>query len=75
MIFCSGLFRSTYYRTYAAIPEKGAMKNSEVIEKPKITDVTRATNFVDKYSKLDYDGIICPGEYVSGEDVLIGMCF
>ncbi|KAH8927818.1 DNA-dependent RNA polymerase II second largest subunit [Atractiella rhizophila] len=65
-----GLFRSIYYRSYTDMEKKTGILTMEQFEKP-----TRDTTLKMKhgtYDKIDKDGLIIPGERVSGEDIIIG---
>lgn len=60
-----GFFRSVFYRTYCSVQQLG--------EKICIPDFhnTRGRQ-QGTYDKLDQDGIICPANQVSGDDIIIG---
>ena len=60
-----GIFRSVFYRTYSDTQEKE--------EQFEIPDFKRcAGKKHGTYDKLDIDGLISPGNQVSGDDVIIG---
>ena len=67
-----GLFRSSYFRCYTDEEQGGRSSGlgSERFERP-LADETKAMKFGD-YEKLDNDGLVIPGDRVSGEDILIG---
>jgi DNA-directed RNA polymerase II subunit RPB2 len=67
-----GFFRSTFYRTYKAeekVDMRGGQEYSDVFEVPSPAEcILRPMN----YSLLEADGIVAPGQRVSGDDILIG---
>jgi len=70
-----GLFRSSYYRCYNDQEKAGSVGSisslaSETFEKPSF-DSCRGMKHGD-YKKLDEDGLVMPGDRVSGDDILIG---
>ena len=64
-----GLFRSCFYRSYAAEEKQNNEMDAE-FERPNPDTCAdmRASN----YDKLDDDGLISPGMRVSGDDVIVG---
>ena len=64
-----GLMRSVFYRTYDE--ELRDDRNAEE-EFCKPTSGTTSGLHALNYAKLDHDGLIFPGQRVSGEDVIIG---
>ena len=65
-----GLFRSAFYRSYKDQEKQGLMKNTETLEKPDRGTTTGMKNST--YNKLDEDGIANPGQFMNGDDILIG---
>ncbi|ORD99056.1 RPB2 [Hepatospora eriocheir] len=65
-----GLFRSFIYRTYS---DQEKMARPGMIEKIGRVDKQAVYNIKNcNYDKLENDGVICPGTYVTGDDILIG---
>jgi DNA-directed RNA polymerase II subunit RPB2 len=65
-----GIFRSFFYRTYKDEEKNkfgGRMENFEIPNKEECTGLRLGC-----YEKLDYDGLICEGTKVSGDDIIIG---
>eukprot|EP00831_Metopus_contortus_P015509 TRINITY_DN1643_c0_g1_i1.p1 TRINITY_DN1643_c0_g1~~TRINITY_DN1643_c0_g1_i1.p1 ORF type:complete len:632 (-),score=75.37 TRINITY_DN1643_c0_g1_i1:40-1935(-) len=63
-----GLFRSVFFRTYNDhLKETTRFKESFEVPSEGIGSL-KAGN----YNKLDFDGLICPGTRVSGDDIIIG---
>ena len=60
-----GFFRSVFFRTY-----NDKEKLGEMIRQPNAKATTGMKH--GPYSKLDSDGLICPGTQVSGDDIIIG---
>lgn len=60
-----GFFRSVFYRTYAMT--QGYQDKICIPDPQKTSSLKHGT-----YDKLDTDGIICPGNQVSGDDIIIG---
>ncbi|CAD7936998.1 unnamed protein product [Amoebophrya sp. A25] len=69
-----GLFRSVFFRSYAAEEERKGVMNT-IFENP--TDPQGKTQILGRkrgdYSKLDHDGLALPGGRLFGDDVVIGM--
>ncbi|MCJ1308914.1 DNA-dependent RNA polymerase II [Agyrium rufum] len=65
-----GLFRSLFYRCYTDQEKRVGMSVVEQFEKPMRSDTLRLKHGT--YEKLDDDGIVAPGQRISGEDIIIG---
>ena len=64
------MFRSVFFRTYnESVKERSKLK--EEFEKPQVS-TTSSMRVVDKYAKLEPDGLIAPGIFVKGGDIIIG---
>jgi DNA-directed RNA polymerase II subunit RPB2 len=66
-----GFFRSVFYRSYSCEEKKQPFGGCDEFEKPT-PDLTRGMRKGGNYDKLDPDGFIAPGQFVTGEDVIIG---
>jgi len=68
-----GLFRSVFYRSYAAKEEvkPGSRGAGNTFEKPN-RDITKGMKAAN-YDKLDEDGFCAPGQFVTGDDVIVGQ--
>jgi len=68
-----GLFRSVFYRSYTEKEEVKANTKgqSNTFEKPN-RDTTKGMKACN-YDKLDEDGFVAVGQFVTGDDVIIGM--
>ena len=67
-----GFFRSVYYRCHVdaegeAYPGSDLVESFEVPLRDKVSGMRHGN-----YSKLDLDGLVRPGERVSGDDIIIG---
>lgn len=65
-----GLFRSTFYRTYKEelkVQGGGIKETFEIPQKNECTGMKLAS-----YSKLSSDGMVEPGTFIDGNEVLIG---
>ena len=60
-----GFFRSVFYRTYSATQ---SFEEKICVPDPQKTSGLKHGT----YDKLDHDGIICPANQVSGDDIIIG---
>jgi DNA-directed RNA polymerase II subunit RPB2 len=69
-----GLFRSVYYRSHRDTETKGENHVNEEFCKPSPTDTKSLFGGYndDPYRKLEPDGIVAPGTYLGGGDVIIG---
>lgn len=65
-----GLFRSAFYRSYKDEEKQGTTKNTETLEKPDRSTTSGMKNST--YNKLDDDGVANPGQFMNGDDILIG---
>ena len=65
-----GFMRSTFSRTYFESENHLQAGQQELFEKP--TANTCASMKFGSYDKLDDDGLIQPGTFVSGDDIVIG---
>lgn len=65
-----GLFRSVFYRSYSCEEKKQPFGGCDEFEKPQ-QETTRNMKRAN-YDKLDPDGFIAPGEFVTGDDIIIG---
>ncbi len=65
-----GLFRSFLYRTYSDQENMSRPGVYEEFCKPKHGTVVKMKNC--NYGKIDEDGLVAPGTYVGGDDILIG---
>lgn len=70
-----GLFRSYFFRTYDAVAKNrrsGSQPSidSEDFEKPSRESMGMLS--MGSYEKLDVDGMVSPGERVSGDDIIVG---
>ena len=65
-----GLFRSLFYRTYIEQEKRVGITTLEKFEKPLRTETLRLKHGT--YDKIEDDGLIAPGQRVSGEDIIIG---
>nr|ALK02062.1 RNA polymerase II second largest subunit [Wickerhamiella domercqiae] len=65
-----GLFRSLFFRSYMDQERRIGMSVVEEFEKPTRADTLRLKHGT--YDKLDEDGLVIPGQRVSGEDIIIG---
>merc|ERR1719231_61510 len=68
-----GLFRSVFYRSYAAKEEvkPGNKGIGNTFEKPS-RDTTKGMKACN-YDKLDEDGFVAVGQFVTGDDVIVGQ--
>ena len=67
-----GMFRSLKYRTYSETEQTLAQGHRQYFARPdpdKVTNITPGN-----YSKLDEFGFVREGEYVTENDVIIGIC-
>lgn len=64
-----GFFRSVFYRSYSAEEKKQPGGGCDEFEKPDGENTKRR---VGNYEKLDADGFIPPGEFVTDDDIIIG---
>jgi len=65
-----GLFRSVFYRSYSCEEKKQPFGGCDEFERPQ-QETTRNMKRAN-YEKLDADGFIAPGEFVTGDDIIIG---
>ena len=65
-----GLFRTVHFRTYNNEEKKQGSVYNETFQKPNAA--ATLMNRPSTYDKLDHDGFVAPGTYVSGDDVIIG---
>ena len=65
-----GIFRSLFFRAYSDSEKRIGINAIEQFEKPFRTDTLRLKQGT--YDKLDDDGIVAPGQRVSGEDIIMG---
>lgn len=65
-----GLFRTTFYRSYCAEEKVIGSVRQEMFDKPDVALTTGLKR--GDYSKLDFDGLACPGSRVMGEDIIVG---
>ncbi|KAG9394004.1 RNA polymerase Rpb2, domain 6 [Carpediemonas membranifera] len=71
-----GLFRSSYYRTYADATDSHSFGTKEIITNP-ISEENKAKYAIKRlnpsgFAKLQMDGIVAPGTPVIGGDAVIG---
>lgn len=62
--------RSLYYKTYMDTEKKRGAVTMEEFERPDRLSTLRMKHGT--YDKLDSDGLVAPGERISGEDIIIG---
>ena len=65
-----GIFRSFFYRTYKDEEKNKLGGKKETFEIPNQKDCAGLK--LGCYDKLDFDGLICEGIKVSGDDIIIG---
>ena len=65
-----GLFRSFFYRTYKDESKQHGSNLKDTIEKPK-SDECIGLRYA-HYNKLDEDGLVAPGIFLDGDDIVIG---
>ena len=65
-----GLFRSFFYRTYKDESKHHGSNLKDTIEKPKSSECIGLRYA--KYDKLDEDGLVAPGAFLDGDDIVIG---
>lgn len=65
-----GMFRSFFNRTYKDESKQHGSNLKDVIEKPK-SDECIGIRYA-RYEKLDEDGLVEPGTFLNGDDIIIG---
>jgi len=65
-----GLFRSFFYRTYKDEQKQQGTSNKEKFEKPNKNECLGLS--MSNYDKLENDGYISPGTFISENDIIIG---
>jgi len=65
-----GLFRSIFYRTYSDAETRGNEYRHEEFAVPVQSSTIEMRSGC--YTKLDRDALVCPGQRVSGDDVVVG---
>jgi DNA-directed RNA polymerase II subunit RPB2 len=63
------IIRSVFYRTYP-VKEGGKKEEDSQFEVPNRETCSGMRNA--NYEKLDVDGLVAPGQRISGDDALVG---